>query len=141
MPRAQEPNSRGAQRHSTPTPLVDPRFIADVARAMPPATQTFPLYGDAAIPNSKPGPNEEKAGEWGFLTKVSRPTIEVYLPGQSRANGESVLIFPGGGYEGLSMQQEGTLVAQFFQDHGIAAFIVKYRLPSDSTMENKSIGP
>jgi acetyl esterase/lipase len=39
------------------------------------------------------------------------------------------------------MGLEGATVAQFFQDHGIAAFVVKYRLPSDSTMEDKTIGP
>jgi acetyl esterase/lipase len=39
------------------------------------------------------------------------------------------------------MYSEGTLVAEYLQDYGIAAFIVKYRLPSDATMEDKTIGP
>jgi acetyl esterase/lipase len=113
----------------------------DMASAFPPLMQSFPLYGDGAIPNSKPGPDEESGGDRGFLLKVSRPQIQVYLPARIKATGTSVLIFPGGGYGGLTFDFEGTQQAQFFIDHGIAAFVVKYRIPSDQTMENKSIGP
>jgi acetyl esterase/lipase len=109
--------------------------------AFPPKMQSFPLYGDAAIPNSKAGPDEETGAERGFIQKVSRPAIQVYLPARVKATGASILIFPGGGYRGLTFEYEGTQQAQFFIDHGIAAFVVKYRLPSDQTMENKSIGP
>jgi acetyl esterase/lipase len=109
--------------------------------AFPPEMQTFPLYGDGPIPNSKPGPNEEFGAERGFLRKVSRPEILVYLPARSRANGASILVFPGGSYAGLTFDWEGTQQAQFFIDHGIAAFVVKYRIPSDQTMVDKSIGP
>ncbi len=105
----------------------------------PPRMQSFPLYGDGVIPNSKPGPDEESAG--GFIRKVSRPQIQVYLPAKSRATGASVLVFPGGGYSGLTFDNEGTAQAQFFLDHGIAAFVVKYRIPSDQIMVDKSIGP
>lgn len=52
-----------------------------------------------------------------------------------------MLIFPGGGYAGLTFDYEGTQQARFFVAHGFAAFVVKYRVPSDQTMENKSIGP
>lgn len=103
--------------------------------------QSFPLYGDGPIPNSKAGPNEESGAAQGFLRKVSRPKILVYLPARSRANGASILIFPGGSYAGLTFDYEGTQQAQFFRDHGIAAFVVKYRTPSDQTMIDKSIGP
>jgi acetyl esterase/lipase len=109
--------------------------------AFPPKMQTFPLYGGDPIPNSKPGPNEEFGADRGFLRKVSRPQILVYLPAKSRANGASVLIFPGGSYAGLTFDYEGTQQAQFFIDRGIAAFVVKYRIPSDQTMIDKSIGP
>ena len=108
---------------------------------LPPSMQSFPLYGDGPIPNSKPGPNEEYGADRGFLRKVSRPKILVYRPAKSRANGASILIFPGGSYAGLTFQYEGTQQAQFFIDHGITAFVVKYRIPSDQTMVVKSIGP
>ena len=130
-----------AQQPGDSSNRVNPKFIADVMASIPPQSQTFPLYGNDAIPNSRPAPDEEKAGAWGSIEKVSRPTTQVFLAAKSKANGASVLVFPGGGYVGLSMASEGATVAQFFQDHGIAAFVVKYRLPSDSTMEDKSIGP
>src|SRR5271165_4148691 len=117
------------------------QFMADVMVSIPPKTQTYPLYGEAAIPNSKPGKDQEKTEAWGMTVRISRPTIQAYLPARAKANGTSVLIFPGGGYATLNLEGEGVPVAQFFQDHGVAAFVVKYRLPSDATMEDKSIGP
>lgn len=103
--------------------------------------RSFPLYGDHRIPNSKAGPDEESGADRGFLRNVSRPRILVYLPARSRATGAGILIFPGGSYAGLTFDLEGTQPAQFFIDHGIAAFVVKYRIPSDRTMVDKSIGP
>jgi len=113
----------------------------DMSDAFPPKMQSFPLYGDSAIPNSRPGPDEESGADRGFLRNVSRPQIQVYLPAKSRATGAGVLVFPGGGYAGLTFEYEGTQQARFFIDHGIAAFVVKYRLPSDKTMVDKSMGP
>ena len=102
--------------------------------------QSIPLYGDAAIPNSKAGPDEETSdGSW--IKKVSRPVIQVYLPAVAKATGASVVIFPGGAYAGLTFDFEGTQQANFFIDHGIAAFVVKYRIPDDQTMIDKSMGP
>ena len=130
---AQEQKSAGVTDQS--------KFMADVMVSIPPGTHTYPLYGEAVIPNSKPGPDQEKVEAWGMTVRVSRPTIHAYLPAKAKENGTSVLVFPGGGYEMLNMEAEGARVAQFFQDHGVAAFVVKYRLPSDATMEDKSIGP
>lgn len=107
----------------------------------PPKMQSVPLYGDAAIPNSKPGPDEENAGNGSFIRKVSRPFIQVYRPARSKATGAAVVIFPGGSYAGLSFEFEGVQQANYFVDHGIAAFVVKYRIPSDATMVDKSMGP
>jgi acetyl esterase/lipase len=111
----------------------------DPTVAFPPKMQSFPLYGDAAIPNAKPGPDEETGTGW--IQKVSRPAIQVYLPAKLKATGASVLVIPGGGYAGLTFEYEGVQQAQYFIDHGIAAFVLKYRLPSDQTMQDKSIGP
>ncbi|MGA9659331.1 MAG: alpha/beta hydrolase [Asticcacaulis sp.] len=111
----------------------------DPAASFPAKMQSFALYGDAAIPNAKPGPDEETGTGW--IMKVSRPFIQVYLPAKVKATGASVLIVPGGGYAGLTFENEGVAQAQYFIDHGIAAFVLKYRLPSDTTMPDKSIGP
>jgi acetyl esterase/lipase len=107
----------------------------------PPQMQSAPLYGNAAIPNSKSAPDEETSTDGSWIKKVSRPVIQVYLPAGAKANGASVVIFPGGSYAGLSFDFEGTQQARFFVDHGIAAFVVKYRIPDDRTMVDKSMGP
>ena len=107
----------------------------------PPRMQSFPLYGEAAIPNSKPGPDEESTADGSWIKKVSRPVIQVYLPARSKATGASVVIFPGGSYAGLSFEYEGAQQANYFIDHGVAAFVVKYRIPDDKTMVDRSMGP
>ena len=109
--------------------------------AFPPKMQSVPLYGDAAIPNSKPGPDEETSTDGSWIKKVSRPFIQIYLPAKARATGGGIVIFPGGGYAGLTFDFEGTQQAKFFVDHGIAAFVVKYRIPDDRAMVDKSMGP
>ncbi len=113
----------------------------DPAYFFPPKMQSFPLYGDAAIPNSKPTVDEETGADKGWIQKVSRPYIQVYLPAKVKATGASVVIFPGGAYWGLTFDFEGVQQANYFVDHGIAAFVVKYRIPNDAWMIDKSIGP
>jgi acetyl esterase/lipase len=133
--------SANAQQPTSPNRPLNPKLMERVRNATPPEPQTLPLYGESAIPNSRSGPDEETTGRMGSIVKVSRPTIEAFLPASSKATGASIVIFPGGGYVGLSWPLEGPSIGQFFQDHGIAAFVVKYRLPADLIMEDKSIGP
>jgi acetyl esterase/lipase len=103
--------------------------------------QSFRLYGDAAVPDSKPGPDEESSANGSWIRKVSRPVIQVYLPARTKATGAGIVVFPGGGYAGLTFDFEGTQQANYFVDHGIAAFVVKYRIPDDNTMVDKSLAP
>ncbi len=56
--------------------------------------------------------------------------IKVFLPDENRATGRAVVICPGGGYEWLSMQNEGTDWAPFFNNMGIAAIVLHYRMPN-----------
>ena len=56
--------------------------------------------------------------------------IKVYLPDAKRATGRAVVICPGGGYEHLSMESEGTQWAPFFNNMGIAAIVLHYRMPN-----------
>lgn len=130
--------STGDRSSTTPRPAKVP---LDMSAAFPPGMQTLPLYGNDPIPNSKPGPDEESGADRGYLKKVSRPQLQIYLPARTKATGAGVLIFPGGSYGGLTFDYEGTQQAQFFIDHGIAAFVVKYRIPSDATMVDRSMGP
>jgi acetyl esterase/lipase len=101
----------------------------------------MPLYPDS-VPNSKPAPAsyvEKRDKDW--ITQVSVPTITPYLPPAGNANGTAIIIFPGGSYAGLSMANEGSEVARAFNKFGVTAFVVKYRLPSDAIMVDKTIGP
>lgn len=74
-------------------------------------------------------------------SKVTIPTLSVFLPAVPKLNQTAVIICPGGGYSHLAIDKEGTKVAKWLNDLGIAAFVLKYRLPSDLIMENKNIGP
>ncbi len=108
------------------------------------AQQKIALY-NGIIPGSKAVPlnyeEESTLGSDGVLrvSKVSIPEMIVYLP--KKPNGTAVIICPGGGYGILSLDQEGTRVAQKFNEIGITAFVLKYRLPSDIIMADKSMGP
>ena len=103
------------------------------------AQSEFPLY-TGAIPNSKVTADSSRM-QGGVASKVSRPTLTAFLPDADKATGAAVVICPGGGYGVLVMQGEGFNTAKYFQQKGIAAFVLKYRLPSDATMNDKSIGP
>ncbi|WP_339920511.1 alpha/beta hydrolase [uncultured Flavobacterium sp.] len=85
--------------------------------------------------------NTYKNGEIESSSQVSKPTLSLFLPKKTKPNGTAVLIFPGGGYSHLAINKEGTKVAQWLNTMGITAFVLKYRLPSDKIMENKSTGP
>jgi acetyl esterase/lipase len=104
----------------------------------------IPLYPDS-IPNSKAVPDEEKqdtnANGRISITRVSRPALTVYLPPKEKANGAAIIVVPGGGYRAEAATHEGSDVAKRFNEMGVAAFVLKYRLPSDETMINKEIGP
>jgi acetyl esterase/lipase len=73
--------------------------------------------------------------------KVTDPSLTVFLPSAEKATGTAVLICPGGGYGALAFDHEGYAIARWLNDNGIAGIILKYRLPSDLIMKDKSIGP
>lgn len=104
------------------------------------AQQEMPLY-NAAIPNANNAPNEEAKTPNQVVSKVSIPTLSVFLPPKEKATGAAVVICPGGGYGVLVIKREGYDVAEAFVKQGIAAFVLKYRLPSPKTMIDPSIGP
>ena len=68
------------------------------------------------------------------ISNVQIPSIEVYLPTQQIATGKAVLIFPGGGYGILAYDWEGTDFAKWLNSQGIAAIVVKYRLPLSTSL-------
>jgi len=99
------------------------------------------LYKNA-VPNSKAAPNKENSTFKDNVTriaKVSVPTITMFKPAQP--NGRSVIICPGGAYAILAFDKEGTRVAEEFNKWGITAFVLKYRLPDDTTNIDRSLAP
>jgi endo-1,4-beta-xylanase len=62
------------------------------------------------------------------VTNIHRPTITPYLPAKDKATGAAVIVAPGGGHTNLAIDTEGYDVAQWLADHGVAAFVLKYRL-------------
>lgn len=95
------------------------------------------------IPNSKPTPPtyKETTDQRQWITHVSVPTLTPYIPAAGTGNGTAVVVCPGGGYAGLASGHEGADIAKEFNKIGVTAFVLKYRLPSDSIMTDKSIGP
>jgi acetyl esterase/lipase len=73
--------------------------------------------------------------------KVTEPTVTVFLPPAEKVTGAAVLICPGGGYTALAFDHEGFAIARWLNDNGAAGIILKYRLPSDLIMKDKSVGP
>jgi beta-galactosidase len=62
------------------------------------------------------------------ISNVHAPSIGVFLPSRDTATGTAVIVIPGGGHTELWMDHEGYRVAEFLADHGVAAFVLKYRL-------------
>jgi len=105
--------------------------------------QTIPLYA-GAIPNSTGYTMEEismasKNTVFGYRS-ISQPSLTIFLPTPGTENGTAVIVVPGGGYY-METVSEGNPIAETFARHGVTAFVLKYRLPSDSIMIDKTIGP
>ncbi|MGA9648328.1 alpha/beta hydrolase [Pedobacter sp.] len=106
------------------------------------AQEVIPLY-DGAIPGAKNSATyieETVKGTDGIsrVSKVVTPTLTVFSPLADKANGTAVIICPGGGYGILAIDHEGYNVAKRFNEIGVTAFVLKYRLPSDEIMVDKT---
>lgn len=111
-------------------------FLLPLTRAQ----KVMDLY-DGPVPGARKVQNREYVERQQVYHKVSEPKLIMYAPSPDKSNGTAVIICPGGGYEGLWMELEGSSVAKKMNALGITAFVLKYRLPDDSTMKNKCFGP
>jgi acetyl esterase/lipase len=92
-----------------------------------------------AVPNAQPVQGSEYATgvnnhlvagkPWTWVSNVSRPTMTVYSP-KERNTGVTVVVFPGGGFEGLAIDLEGTEACDWLTSEGITCVLLKYRVPS-----------
>lgn len=67
---------------------------------------------------------------WIAVGRVSIPTVTVYSP-DGGSNGVAVIVFPGGGYNELAIDLEGTEVCEWLATHGITGILLKYRVPGE----------
>jgi len=76
-----------------------------------------------------------------MVTFVSQPTLTVYLPEGGKEPAPAVIIFPGGGYAKLAIDKEGYAVAERLNTFGLAAIVLKYRMPRPDIAGAESFWP
>ncbi|MWB92784.1 alpha/beta hydrolase fold domain-containing protein [Flavobacterium sp. GA093] len=106
--------------------------------------QIIPLWNKISDEIAAPNYQEKEIITDGVVestSMVTKPTLSVFFPKEFKTNQTAVIIFPGGGYSHLAIDKEGTKVAKWLNSLGIVAFVLKYRLPSDLIMTNKTVGP
>lgn len=98
------------------------------------AEEEIRLWPDAA-PGTEHWTGEEvtlnyhlPAGKIIIKTNITVPALTLFRPPPDRANGTAMLVLPGGGFGALAWDLEGTEVARWLADRGIAAFVLKYRI-------------
>jgi acetyl esterase/lipase len=92
------------------------------------APDSQPLKGPEYTSTSK-GPN---GAPWTAVNRVSQPTMTVYSPA-GKNTGLAMVVFPGGGYNELAIDLEGTEICDWLNSIGITAVLLKYRVPSRET--------
>ena len=100
-----------------------------------PGHRQMPIW-PGAVPDARPGPDSESiatapklvAGKpWVYVRNVARPTLTVYSP-NGKNTGAAIVVFPGGGYQILAIDLEGTEVCDWLTSKGITCVLLKYRV-------------
>ncbi|HWA24169.1 MAG TPA: alpha/beta hydrolase [Lacunisphaera sp.] len=112
--------------------VVAALFLLFATAGLPAATETVIPLWSGELPGSAGRTDPEKvrvtdAGEH-VVSSVHQPSLTVYLPAPGKANGAAVVVCPGGGHRELWVDHEGHAVARWLAEHGVAAFVLKYRL-------------
>ncbi len=90
------------------------------------------------VPDAQPVPGPEYVKRFTNLVagkpcirvdNVSQPTMTVYSP-KGSSTGAAVVVFPGGGYQCLAIDLEGTEICDWLASRGITAVLLKYRVPA-----------
>jgi acetyl esterase/lipase len=99
-------------------------------RQIPIWPTTVPAGQRGAVPESAGVVQSLVAGRpWTYVSHVSRPTLTVYSP-RGKNTGAAVVVFPGGGYQVLAIDLEGTEVCDWLNSRGITCVLLKYRVPN-----------
>lgn len=105
--------------------LVFGVMLTNLGRAESPSR--IPLWSHGA-PGSEARQNEPEKTKGSNVFNVHDPSITSYLPAKGEGTGTAVIIAPGGGHRVLCLGHEGDALGEWFADHGIAAFVMRYRL-------------
>jgi acetyl esterase/lipase len=128
------PATSMAQSQPPGMPVMAPKRLPAI-----PQPNAIPLYQGAAPGWENASQTEVWTGAMGetWIRNVTRPTLTPFLPKRGKATGAAVLVVPGGGFQFVSISNEGWPIAQWLANRGIAAFVLKYRtLPTpDSEAE------
>lgn len=108
-----------------------------------------PLRPDQSDPPrpGEPGRGEQvdERGEDGVhnrtIANVNESTLTVFLPEKPAENRPAIIICPGGGYRILAIDKEGYAVAKRLNESGVAAIVLKYRLPADKPPPDEGVVP
>jgi endo-1,4-beta-xylanase len=84
--------------------------------------------GSEALASKPEGVAPAKPGDSVHVSSIHNPSLLVYLPPKDKATGAAMIVAPGGGHRFLSIDTEGTNVAEWLSSIGVAAFVLKYRL-------------
>jgi len=98
-----------------------------VAIETPAQPDAIPL-GTGPLPGATHPESWHRQYERVFARNVTEATLTPFLPDPDKATGAAVIVAPGGGFRSLSMENEGWDVARALNRHGVAAFVLKYRL-------------
>lgn len=112
--------------------LISPALLLILApflAAAEPRT-AVPLW-PAGAPGSSARRAEPERVAGSNVSNIHDPSLTVYLPPRGLATGCAVIVAPGGGHARLAIQHEGWNVAEWLAAHGVAAFVLKYRLAKD----------
>ena len=109
-------------------------FMSSAAAAAPagPGALWQPSPGHVQVPiwpGTPPDLVADPQPESGASLHVSRPTMTVYAP-KGRNTGVAVVVFPGGGYQVLAMDLEGTEICDWLTARGVTCVLLKYRVPN-----------
>jgi acetyl esterase/lipase len=113
-------------------------FMKNMLFAMSILLFTYSSYGQEVIDLYEEGKIPDAVPE-SIEVKEKAPNLTIFLP--ANPTGEAVIICPGGGYSGLAINHEGYDIAKRFNEHGIAAFVLKYRLPNRKISTKPHLSP
>ena len=141
------------------TPVLATAFavLTIVSAVVPASAQVASLpnvtYKAAEVINLWPGTAPGETGNIGpehvlpnrprpfdQLADVTVPTLSVFQPAPEKRTGTGVLVIPGGGLDRLAIETEGVEIAEWLNEHGLTAFVLKYRVPARSRDQRWKVG-